>query len=258
MTQLNLGLLFDPRFDILPPRILRDKQSFVRVSSLNGKQTVRIPVEMNGKLAYLIGVIIGDGYVSRASKRKSHGTGFYWRIVITGPHDYLVRLRNLFLGIFGLRGGLVEDRRKKNTWQLKFANLILHRFFAKVIGLPQGRKTTHGSWCRFDLVKRFPLHFLAGLLASDGYVGKRYIGIIQKRFRFLIRVKRFANETMHLYFRGPAINRKRNGKTVGWIISIYKKEERARLLRAIASLHIELKRGGKRLKHNAGGFGVGP
>ncbi len=238
MTQLNLGLLFDSRFDILPPRIVPDVPGFVRVTLLNGKQAVRIPIVMNGKLAYLIGIIIGDGYVNRAAKRKSHGNGYYWKIVITGPHDYLVSLQNLFLGLFGVHGGLVKDKRKKNTWQLRFANQILHRFFTKVIGLPQGRKTTHGSWSRFELVKGFPLYFLAGLIDSDGYVGKRYIGIIQKRFRFLIRVKKFANETLQLRFRGPCVNRKRNGEIVGWIISIYKKEERARLVHAIARLKV--------------------
>lgn len=95
---------------------------------------------MNGKLAYLIGVTIGDGYVSKAARRKSHGAGFYWKIVITGPQDYLVGLQKMFLEVFGVLGGLVKDRRKKDTWQLRFADVILHRFFAKVIGLPQGKR----------------------------------------------------------------------------------------------------------------------
>ena len=258
MTRLNLGVLFDPRFDILPPKILLDEPGFVRVSSLNGKQPVRIPVEMTGELAYLIGIIIGDGYVSRAAKRKSHGSGFYWKIVVTGPHDYLVRLRSMFFRNFGVHGGLVRDRRKENTWQLRFANLVLHRFFTRVIGLPQGRKTTHGSWTRFEMVKGFPLYFLAGLMDSDGYVGKRYIGIVQKRFRFLVRVKRFANETLGLNFRGPSINRKLNGKVAGWIISIYKKEERTRLLCAIAQLEIGIKKADKRLYRKHRGLYGGP
>jgi len=238
VIKLDLGLLFDPRFDILPPRLVPDKPGFVRVTTLNGKQALRIPVVMNGKLAYLIGVIIGDGYVSRATKRKSHGTGYYWKVVITGPHDYLVNLRNLFLRIFGLHGGLAKDRRKMNCWQLRFANIVLHRFFTRVIGLPQGRKTTHGSWSKFELVREFPLYFLAGLIHSDGYVGKRYVGIIQKRLRFLIRVKRFANETLQFRFRGPYVNRKIEGKVAGWIILICEKEERARLVRAIAKLKV--------------------
>jgi hypothetical protein len=238
VIQLDLRLLFDPRFDILPPRIVPDKSGFVRVNSLNGKQVVRIPVVMNGKLAYLIGVVIGDGYVSKAARRKSHGAGYYWRVVITGPHDYLVSLQSLFVRIFGLRGGLVRDLRKEKTWQLRFANLVLHRFFTRVIGLPKGKKTTHGSWSRFELVREFPLHFLAGLIHSDGYVGKKYIGIIQKRFNFLVRVKRFAKENLQFRFRGPSVNRKINGKVAGWMISIYEKEERERLLGAISRLEI--------------------
>ncbi len=109
VAQIDLRLLFDPRFDILPPRTTPDDPGFVHATSLNGKQAVRIPVVMNSKLAYLIGVIIGDGYVSRAARRKSYGTGYYWRIVITGPHDYLVGIRKLFFEIFGVQGGLVKD-----------------------------------------------------------------------------------------------------------------------------------------------------
>lgn len=247
MTRLDIGLLFDPKFDILAPRIVPVRPGFVLASSLNGKQAVRIPMMMNGRLAYPIGVIIGDGYVSRAARRKSHGGGFYWKIVLKGPHDYLVKLDGLFFGIFGLHGGLVKDKRKRNSWQLKFANLILHRFFARVIGLPQGRKTAHGFWARLELVKGFPLYFLAGLIDSDGYVGKRYIGIAQKRFRFLVRVKKFANEVLSLNFRGPLVNRKRRGEIAGWIISIYKKEDRSELLRAISKLEIRAMKGDKRL-----------
>jgi len=238
VTQLNLGLLFDPRFDVLRPRVLPDKRGFFSVTPPRGRAWVRIPLAMNGELAYLIGVVIGDGYVSKAARRKSHGAGYYWKIVVTGPYDYLVRIQGLFCGVFGVCGGLVKDKRKENTWQLRFANLILHRFFTRVLGLPQGRKTEHRPWSRFELVRSFPTHFLAGLIDSDGYVGERYIAIVQKQFRFLYRIKRFANETLRLEFRGPLINRKQNGSVVGWMISIYSRKERMRLLRAIAELKI--------------------
>ncbi len=108
------------------------------------------------------------------------------------------------------------------------------------------------------MVRGFPLQFIAGLVDSDGYVGKRYVGIIQNRFRFLVRVKKFASETLLLRFRGPYINRKRNGKIAGWMISIYKKEERVGLDRAINSLKIGQRKADKWLKQQYGGFDVGP
>ncbi len=242
---MELDALFDPKFDILYPQIVPEGDDFVRVTWLNGKHVVRIPLVMNGKVAYLIGVIVGDGYLSKAARRKSHGRGFYWKIAITGPYGYLLNIRNLFVEVFGLRGGLVKDRRKKRTWQLRFGSLILHRFFARVIGIPQGRKTTHPSWSRLELVKPYPLHFLAGLIRSDGYVGTRYVGIIQKRFRFLIRVKRFAKETLGLSFRGPYVNRKLQGKVAGWMISIYDKEERTKLISDIRALGFGAGKSGK-------------
>ena len=211
---------------------------FVRAKSLNGKQIVRIPVRMSGKLAYLIAVVIGDGYLSKPIRRKSHGSGFHWKLVITGPRGYIINLQSMFFEMFEIRGGLIQDKRKRDAWQIRFSNLVLHRFFARVIGLPQGKKTVHGAWSRLDLVKEFPLHFLAGLIDSDGHIGSRYIGIIQKRFRFLVRVKRFARETTGLHFRGPYVNKRRAGEITSWIISISRSDERAELLRGKDQLDI--------------------
>ncbi len=215
---------------------------------MNGRKVVRVPVVMNGKLAYITGVVLGDGYLSNAARRKSHGTGFYWRMAITGPYRYLANIRKLFVETFGLQGGLVRDQRKKKTWQLRFASVVLHRFFARLVGIPQGRKTTRRPWSRFELVRAYPLHFLAGLIHSDGYMGRRYVGIIQKRFRFLVHVKRFAEEALGLSFRGPYVNRRRGGRIVGWMIAIYDRSERTKLLCDIAKLGFETKKSGKWLK----------
>jgi hypothetical protein len=198
---------------------------------------------MNGKLAYLIGIIIGDGHLSEPIKRTTHGSGYHWKIVITGPHDYLASLQTLIDQVFGVRGVLVKDKRKENTWQLKLANIALHRFFARVIGLRPGRKLQSRSWTTFDLVREFPLHFLAGLMHSDGYTGKRYVGIIQGSFRFLVHVKEFSKKTLGLNFHGPIVNRKQDGRIVGWIISIYRRRERETLMYDILRLKIGVAKG---------------
>jgi hypothetical protein len=238
MTLLDVDLLFDPRFDILRPKLGTVNSAQVRASTLNGKLTVLIPTKMSGRLAYLIGVVIGDGYLSKPIKRKSHGGGFHWKLVITGTHDYVVRLRESFFAVFDLYGGRIRDERKNDCWQLRFSSLLLHRFFSRVIGLPAGRKTTHGSWSRLELVREHPYQFLAGLIDSDGHISSHLIGIIQKRFRFLIRIKKFAMETCGLAFHGPLVNNRKNGEVTSWIIAIHKREERERLLHSINRLSL--------------------
>jgi len=231
-------LLFDHRYDILPPVVLKSESRFIRAKSLNGRQTVRIPVVMNGKLAYLIGVVIGDGYLSKAIKRKAHGGGYHWKLVVTGPCNYVSRLQGTFLELFGIQGGLWHDKRKTDTWQLRFGSLLLHRFFARVIGISLGKKTTHGAWSRLELVSEFPFHFLAGLIDSDGHIGKKYIGIVQKRLRFLVRVRRFAMLNTGLHFRGPHVNSRKDGRIASWIISISNAKERLRLMKSISQLGV--------------------
>jgi len=195
---------------------------------------------MTGKLAHVVGVLIGDGYVSRSIIRRSHGAGFHWKVVVTGPYSYVLKLQGIFFDVFRISGGIKQDKRKRDSWQLRFSNLILHRFLARVIELPMGRKTTHRRWSRFDLVKKYPLQFLSGLIDSDGHVGQHYLGIIQANKNFLRSVQVFAKGTLGVEFRGPYVNKKQVGKITSWIISIFKRDERSKLIRGINSLHLGL------------------
>ena len=232
MPSLDLGKLYDRSYDRRPPTILKHEKGAIWVVAANSNQRIRVPARMSGRLAYAIGVVLGDGYGSEPIERKTHGPGFHWKVVVTGPHDYVRELRRVFLDLFCISGGLKKDKRKRDSWQLRFSSLVLHRFFARVIGLPQGRKTTHKRWTRLNLVKQFPLHFLSGLIDSDGHVGSSYVGIIQNDLEFLKVIQRFAKEKLGFDFHGPHINKKRAGRITSWIISLYRKNERTKLIRA--------------------------
>lgn len=235
---LDLAKLFDPSYDKRPPKVLAHDTAGVWVKATGSSQKVCLPRQMSGRLAYLIGVIVGDGYLSRPIRRKSHGPGFHWKLVITGPHDYVAELNGMFRKAFGISGGLKRDNRKKDSWQLRFSNVILHRFFARVIGLPMGKKTKHPRWSNFDSVKEYFMHFAAGLIDADGYIGPRYIGIVQKDFNFLVQLQRLLKETHGFHFHGPYVNKKIRGEISSWLIGLYSKDERTRLLRAKDSLNI--------------------
>lgn len=241
MHSLILQNLYDPTYDRKAPAVLRRNKDGIWVQVTGSHTKVHLPSKMTGKLAYLIGVIVGDGYISGPIKRRTHGPGFHWKVVVTGPHDYVVEIRKHFSGLFCVNGGLQQDSRKKDSWQLRFGNLILNRFFARVIGLPQGRKTTHKRWSRLELVENYPVHFLSGLIDSDGHVGRTYIGIIQKDIEFLKAVQRFVMTTLGLNFHGPYVNKRRNGVITSWIISLFKNREREELVHAKNRLTIGLK-----------------
>lgn len=232
MRSLDLGKLYDSLYDKRPPTILRRGSSHIWVRAANSNKEIRLPTRMNGKLAYLIGVIIGDGYLSKPIRRRSHGPGFHWKIVVTGSHSYIVGLNEIFRVLFCISGGLTKDPRKRDAWQLRFSQVVLHRFFARVIGLPRGRKTKHRRWSDFDMVREYPVHFLSGLIDTDGYVGSHYIGIIQKDFQFLTKLLSFTKETIGISFRGPHVNKKRDGEITSWMISLNKRDERMKLLDA--------------------------
>lgn len=57
---------------------------------------------------------------------------------------------------------------------------------------------------------------------------------------FLRMVQNFAEENLGLSFRGPYVNKKHEGMATSWIISLFKREDRLRLIRNINSIHLGL------------------
>ncbi len=132
-------------------------QSFIGVSS-RGNKPIILPKFYSEELAYLTGVIMGDGHVSKrleiriAEETEEHS-------------DYLV---DLVYGIFGYRPLKIPVG---NYNLILISSAPIHFFFTKVIGLPEGKKKYKELIPDFvRLNSDFKLNFLRGLFDSDGGV----------------------------------------------------------------------------------------
>jgi len=184
---------------------------------------VNLPKEVTPELAYFIGAILGDGSIKTPIRRNKGG--YYWEVSIACNQDYSRIARKIIWDLFALEPVVWKDKRKRDCYQVNIYSKELHNYLTDYLNLHPGKKAGKMPWpekciSSQDLFK----NFLAGLMDTDGYVGKKYLGLVQKDKAFLEKIKKTASDIMGIEFNGPNVNRKIDGKIVGWIISLSKKE----------------------------------
>ncbi len=154
------------------------------------RSEINIPT-INKDIAYLLGVIEGDGSLS-ITKRKKGGYHYLLR-VYSGSEIYIDYIRNVLNKLFSVNGKINKDNRKQNSYYLKIENAGLFFYFVKLeseIGkkkfgkIPKIVKTN----------KTCALNYLAGLVDTDGSVYNKRIQLKQKRFNLIKGVSKLCDE----------------------------------------------------------------
>ena len=202
-------------------RIIHNKSEIIGFRAFGSSSIIFIPFNMTPKLAYLIGIIFGDGSILKPIKRKAGG--YYWIVEIycNGKHKDIIL--KLVKNIFNYPPVITKDKRRKNSWKIQINSLIIHRFLNKVVGIPFGKKTGQMPW--LNILCKSPeifMYFLAGLIDSDGHVTNYVINLTQKDKQFLEKVKFFSKKLLNINFRGPYINKKINNLPVAWCLQLHK------------------------------------
>jgi len=145
------------------------------------KSTVKIP-KLNKDLAYLSGVIVGDGTILKIRRKKG---GFHYKIKITSDSkNYLNTLNKIFEDNFNINGYIEKDKRKVHTYYLTLQNATIFWFFV-LLGHEIGKKKGPIIPSYFLNNKILLIHFLAGLVDTDGHISYNRIQLKQKSRIFL-------------------------------------------------------------------------
>lgn len=129
------------------------------------RSKVKIPHLINNDIAYLVGVIAGDGSLV-ISKRKRGG--FHYRISIyANSEKYLEYLGNLINEYFKIKGRINKDKRKENAYSLIIQNASVFWFF-KILEAKYNPTNKIPSFCKDEELFN---HYLSGLIDTDGSVG---------------------------------------------------------------------------------------
>lgn len=191
---------------------------------------ITLPSYLCGDLAYLIGVMIGDGTIVSPVKRKRGG--YRWRILITGERDHLEFFTNIVIGLFNYKPKIYKDPRKRNTYSLVINSKVIHRYFTRVLGFKMGAKEEEYDIPKVVVSAKFFKYFLAGMVDTDGCVTARAVKVNQQSRVFLSELKALSHRLLGLTFRGPYLNRKTRNKK-HWEIRIGALGERKLFFRMI-------------------------
>ena len=146
------------------------------------KTLTKIP-SLKEDVAYLVGVIAGDGSLVK-SKRKKGGFHYQIRIYAKGE-KYLIYLQRLIYSYFQIKGKIVKDQRKKETYYLHIANAAIYAYFEKL----EAKYNHKNKLPDFCINKKLFQHYMGGLIDTDGSVDKS-----KKRIQLKLKNKDIINE----------------------------------------------------------------
>ena len=143
---------------------------------------IRIPRRVTPDIAYLAGIISGDGnfYICKFHNR------IYPRIrlrITSGDISQLIMLNDIFISTFGA-GGKIHKHKGKNCYDLHNNHRVIWLYFKNILLLDKNRLAVPKEISNPRLFK----YFLAGFFDTDGYLNKKgYFGTMMsaKNFGFI-------------------------------------------------------------------------
>lgn len=142
--------------------------------TMNGK-LVTLPKVMDYRLAYLLGVMFGDGHLADPNKSYDELTSYNSEIRITDQHKETFNfLQKLFKDLFNYTPKIYSEYSKieRKFYRFVIKSKPLHRFFMVVCGMPVGDK--RGKLKIPDIIGNASLElqkwFISGFFDADGCI----------------------------------------------------------------------------------------
>ena len=177
-----------------------DKKTFAKMK--RSKYIINLP-RINQDIAYLSGVINGDGniYLCRRKKIKYPRTKIK---IFNNSKKYLNKINELFNKNFNLKGKITK-KKDKNCYILTINNKIIWLYFVNFIGLPLNKIKLKVP--KIFLKRKLFKYYLAGLFDTDGYFSKTFgIMLSGRNLHFLEELNEYSKKFHILTFSKPKIN----------------------------------------------------
>lgn len=171
----------------------------------------RIP-EINDAIAYLAGVIAGDGNLNKCKRKKG---GYYYRVNITGHEEDLRHLVKMINDLFNYDSHIHKDKRKMNCYYTNIHNAAIYFYFLN-LGFPSGKKTNLRVPETMVYDSNLFKHFLLGLIDTDGSISKNRVQLKQRDKTFLEQIVELLKTRLGVESNPPKVNYT-NGKPFYYI-----------------------------------------
>jgi hypothetical protein len=135
-----------------PHNFTKEAREKARLRQLNKPN-----LEPSPELAYICGVILGDGYLS---ERHYKGHRSNYLIALNAiDKDFVSTFNHALCKVIGLPNPYAMDRKKDGSYRVRGQSLILHQYL-------QGLRQQFFK----PVAEVFPAHFIKGLADSEGWV----------------------------------------------------------------------------------------
>lgn len=162
---------------------------------------IKIP-EINSKIAYLSGIITGDGSLTICKRKKG---GYHYRINIVGHKEHLQYLTTLLNDLFNYKPQVLRDKRKANCYLINIYSAAIFFYFTQ-LGFTTGKKrNVKVPRTIADNPKLFK-HYMLGLIDTDGSVSKNRIHLKQREESFLKELVYLLEKRLSIKSNPPKVN----------------------------------------------------
>jgi intein/homing endonuclease len=168
-------------------------------SIVTKRKTTPIP-EINNKVAYLAGVITGDGSLN-ISKRS----GYHYRIQIVGREGSLEHIVLLFKELFNYKSVVHRDERKANCYLINISSAAIFFYFIK-LGFASGKKKNIKVPAAIAVNSSLFKHYLFGLIDTDGHISRNRIHLKQREETFLKELIYLLEKHFNIKSNPPKVN----------------------------------------------------
>jgi len=170
--------------------------------SITTKRTTTPISEVNNKIAYLAGVITGDGSLNISKRKKG---GYHYRIQIIGHKEDLERIAILFKELFNYKPTVHRDERKANCYLINISSAAIFFYFIH-LGFASGKKRNMKVPAVIAANPTLFKHYLIGLIDTDGHISHNRIHLKQREENFLKELVKLLEKHFNIKSNPPKVN----------------------------------------------------
>ena len=166
------------------------------------KQTrVKIP-KISDKVAYLAGVITGDGNLTRCKRRNG---GYHYLVGIVGRREFMEQVSCLIKEIFHYTPGFYKDKRKNNCYYVNIYPAAIFFFFI-ALGFQAGKKRNLRVPSLIAEDASLFKYYMYGLIDTDGSIDKKRVQLKQRDKGFLEELVQLLQKHLNIISASPKVN----------------------------------------------------
>jgi len=175
----------------------RIQNDFIRTK----RTRIKMP-EISDKVAYLAGVVAGDGNLNVCRRKKG---GYHYRVNIVGHKEDLEYLTTLLNDLFDYKPRVLRDKRKANCYLINIYSAAIFFYFVK-LGFPIGKKRNLSVPLIIAENPTLFKHYMLGLIDTDGSIKGNKVQLKQREEGFLKELVELLKKHFDIESSPPRVN----------------------------------------------------